>query len=111
VGDNRLIFDIGGNRYRLIGMPPSTRKRVLVRFVGTQAGRLARIGEGAAFVATDPQAGSDLAKPSPETEEAGGTGEEGEAGRFGDSGNRRNTSVDSSFGNVGSRISWKIPHS
>ncbi len=37
VGDNRLIFDIGGNRYRLIVHASYTYKRVLVKFVGTHA--------------------------------------------------------------------------
>jgi mRNA interferase HigB len=37
VGDNRLIFDIGGNRYRLIVHASYTYKRVLVKFVGNHA--------------------------------------------------------------------------
>jgi mRNA interferase HigB len=37
VGDNRLIFDIGGNRYRLIVHTSYTYRRVLVKFVGTHA--------------------------------------------------------------------------
>jgi mRNA interferase HigB len=37
VGDNRLIFDIGGKRYRLIVHVSYTYKRVLVKFVGTHA--------------------------------------------------------------------------
>lgn len=37
VGDNRLIFDIGGNKYRLIVHASYTYKRVLVKFVGTHA--------------------------------------------------------------------------
>lgn len=37
VGDNRLIFDIGGNKYRLVVHVAYTYKRVLVKFVGTHA--------------------------------------------------------------------------
>jgi len=37
VADNRLIFDIGGNRYRLIVHVAYKFKRVLVKFVGTHA--------------------------------------------------------------------------
>ena len=37
IGDNRLIFDIGGNRYRLIVHVSYVYKRVLVKFVGTHA--------------------------------------------------------------------------
>lgn len=37
VGDNRLIFDVGGNRYRLIVRISYPFKRVLVKFVGTHA--------------------------------------------------------------------------
>jgi mRNA interferase HigB len=36
-GDNRPIFDIGGNRHRLIVHVSCTYKRVLVKFVGTHA--------------------------------------------------------------------------
>ena len=35
VADNRLIFDIAGNRYRLIVRVAYVHKRVLVKFVGT----------------------------------------------------------------------------
>lgn len=35
VGDNRVIFDIGGNKYRLIVHVAYRFKRVLVKFVGT----------------------------------------------------------------------------
>jgi mRNA interferase HigB len=35
--DNRLIFDIGGNKYRLIVHVSYRFKRVLVKFVGTHA--------------------------------------------------------------------------
>jgi mRNA interferase HigB len=35
VGDNRLIFDIGGNKYRLIVRPAYRFKRVLIKFIGT----------------------------------------------------------------------------
>ena len=37
VADNRLIFDLSGNRYRLIVHVSYTYKRVLVKFVGTHA--------------------------------------------------------------------------
>ena len=37
IGDNRLIFDIGGNRYRLVVHASYAYKRVLVKFVGTHA--------------------------------------------------------------------------
>ena len=35
VADNRVIFDIGGNKYRLIVHVSYTYKRVLIKFVGT----------------------------------------------------------------------------
>ena len=35
VGDNRVIFDIGGNRYRLIVHVAYRFQRVLIKFVGT----------------------------------------------------------------------------
>jgi mRNA interferase HigB len=35
VGDNRLIFDIGGNTYRLIVHVAYPFKRVLIKFVGS----------------------------------------------------------------------------
>lgn len=35
VGDNRIIFDIGGNKYRLIVHVAYKFKRVLVKFIGT----------------------------------------------------------------------------
>jgi mRNA interferase HigB len=37
VGDNRVIFDLGGNKYRLIVHISFTFKRVLVKFIGTHA--------------------------------------------------------------------------
>ena len=37
VGDNRLIFDIGGNKYRLMVRVSYAFGRVLVKFVGTHA--------------------------------------------------------------------------
>jgi mRNA interferase HigB len=37
VGDNRLIFDIGGNKYRLIVHVAYAYRRVLVKFIGTHA--------------------------------------------------------------------------
>jgi mRNA interferase HigB len=35
VGDNRVIFDIGGNKYRLVVHVAYPFRRVLVKFVGT----------------------------------------------------------------------------
>ena len=35
VGDNRAIFDIGGNKYRLIVHVSYAYRRVLVKFIGT----------------------------------------------------------------------------
>lgn len=35
VGDNRAIFDIGGNKYRLIAHLAYPYGRVLIKFVGT----------------------------------------------------------------------------
>jgi mRNA interferase HigB len=35
VSDNRIIFDIGGNKYRLIVHVAYRFKRVLIKFVGT----------------------------------------------------------------------------
>ena len=35
VGDNRPIFDIGGNKYRLVMHVSYLYRRVLVKFVGT----------------------------------------------------------------------------
>ena len=37
VGDNRVIFDLAGNKYRLIVHVSYRFKRVLVKFVGTHA--------------------------------------------------------------------------
>jgi mRNA interferase HigB len=37
VADNRLIFDIGGNKYRLIVHAAYRHHRVLVKFIGTHA--------------------------------------------------------------------------
>jgi mRNA interferase HigB len=37
VGDNRIIFDIGGNKYRLIVHVSYTYKTVMIKFVGTHA--------------------------------------------------------------------------
>lgn len=37
VGDNRVIFDIAGNRYRLIAHVSYEYKAVLIKFVGTHA--------------------------------------------------------------------------
>ena len=35
VGDNRAIFDIGGNKYRLVAHVAYPYGRVLIKFVGT----------------------------------------------------------------------------
>ena len=37
IGDNRLIFDIAGNKYRLVVHVAYPFKRVLVNFVGTHS--------------------------------------------------------------------------
>lgn len=37
VADNRAIFDIGGNKYRLVAHISYPYRRVLVKFVGTHA--------------------------------------------------------------------------
>ena len=37
VGDNRVIFDIGGNKYRLVVHVAYKYHRVLVKFVGTHS--------------------------------------------------------------------------
>jgi mRNA interferase HigB len=37
VGDNRVIFDLGGNKYRLIAHISYEFGRVLVKFIGTHA--------------------------------------------------------------------------
>ena len=37
VGDNRAIFDIAGNKYRLIVHISYAYRRVLVKFIGTHA--------------------------------------------------------------------------
>ena len=37
VGDNRAIFDLGGNKYRLIVHVAYVYGRVLVKFIGTHA--------------------------------------------------------------------------
>jgi mRNA interferase HigB len=37
IADNRVIFDVGGNKYRLIVHVAYKFKRVLVKFVGTHA--------------------------------------------------------------------------
>jgi mRNA interferase HigB len=37
IGDNRLIFDIGGNKYRLVVHVAYAFRRVLIKFVGTHA--------------------------------------------------------------------------
>jgi len=37
VADNRLVFDIGGNKYRLVVHVAYAYRRVLIKFVGTHA--------------------------------------------------------------------------
>ncbi|MGH7094957.1 MAG: type II toxin-antitoxin system HigB family toxin [Stellaceae bacterium] len=37
VADNRVIFDIGGNKYRLVVHVAYRHRRVLVKFIGTHA--------------------------------------------------------------------------
>jgi mRNA interferase HigB len=37
IGDNRLIFDIAGNEYRLIVHVAYAYRRVLIKFIGTHA--------------------------------------------------------------------------
>jgi mRNA interferase HigB len=37
VGDNRIIFDIGGNKYRLVVHAAYPFGRLLIKFVGTHA--------------------------------------------------------------------------
>lgn len=37
VRDNRIIFDIGGNKYRLIIHADYAYKRVLIKFIGTHS--------------------------------------------------------------------------
>lgn len=37
VGDNRAIFNIGGNNYRLVAHVSYTFKSLLIKFVGTHA--------------------------------------------------------------------------
>jgi len=37
VGDNRVIFDLGGNKYRLIVHVSYEFSRVLIKYVGTHA--------------------------------------------------------------------------
>ena len=37
IADNRLIFDLGGNKYRLIVHVAYPFQRVLVKFIGTHA--------------------------------------------------------------------------
>jgi mRNA interferase HigB len=37
IGENRIIFDIGGNKYRLIARVSYTYKACQIKFVGTHA--------------------------------------------------------------------------
>jgi mRNA interferase HigB len=36
-GDNRIVFDLGGNKYRLVVHVSYTFGRILVKFIGTHA--------------------------------------------------------------------------
>jgi mRNA interferase HigB len=40
VGDNRAIFDLGGNKYRLVVHVSFSFSRLLVKFIGTHADRI-----------------------------------------------------------------------
>lgn len=35
VGDNRVVFDVGGNNYRIVARVSYTYKVVMIKFVGT----------------------------------------------------------------------------
>jgi mRNA interferase HigB len=37
VADNRIVFDLGGNKFRLVAHVAYAYKRVLIKFVGTHA--------------------------------------------------------------------------
>ena len=37
VGDNRVVFNIGGNKFRLVVLCLLTKGRLYVRFVGTHS--------------------------------------------------------------------------
>jgi len=37
VADNRVIFDVGGNKYRLVVRVAYSHQRVMIKFVGTHA--------------------------------------------------------------------------
>ncbi len=37
VADNRIVFDISGNKYRLVVRVAYAHKRVLIKFIGTHA--------------------------------------------------------------------------
>lgn len=37
IGDNRVIFNVGGNNYRVVVRVSYTYKQVLVKFIGTHA--------------------------------------------------------------------------
>ena len=37
VGDNRVVFNIGGNKYRLVVRVSYVYKQVLIKFIGTHA--------------------------------------------------------------------------
>ncbi|MGF9693298.1 type II toxin-antitoxin system HigB family toxin [Rhizobium sp. 0TCS1.26] len=37
VGGNKVIFDVGGNKYRIVGLVAFRSKRIFLLFVGTHA--------------------------------------------------------------------------
>ncbi len=37
IGNDRYVFDIGGNKYRLVGMIHFTKRTIYIRFIGTHA--------------------------------------------------------------------------
>lgn len=37
VGDGKIVFDVGGNKYRIVGLVGFRTKRIFVLFVGTHA--------------------------------------------------------------------------
>jgi mRNA interferase HigB len=37
VGDGKVVFDVGGNKYRIVGLVAYRTKRIFILFVGTHA--------------------------------------------------------------------------
>lgn len=37
IGDGKVVFDVGGNKYRIVGLVAYRTKRIFVLFVGTHA--------------------------------------------------------------------------